>query len=246
VVDIVRYFENHFEIVSANTPELKREAFHIRFEVLSEELWLPGFEPWRHPDRLEHDQYDEYSAQCLLKHKPTGSWVGTVRLVLAAHMDSRMPLPVEAAAGYALERRHLRGVDRRGVAEISRLILTEPFRHRHDNKQLSHQKAIFTDHRHVELPLLGLFAATMQLTVTNGITHWLAAMEPSLQRLLKRHGLEFTPIGPEMNYSGIRRPYFGEVSKVMKRLKQKKPRVWEIICDGGRRYTPPNERQNNK
>ena len=237
--DIVRYFDDHFEIVAAATPELKREAFRIRFSVFSEELCLPGNEPWRYPDGLETDAHDKHSAHCLLRYKPTATWVGTVRLVLAPPLDIAAPLPVEAAAGSALETKHLDGVNRRHLAEISRLILSKPFRHRHDDTKSPTPKTAFTDRAHVQLPLLGLLAATIQLTVDNRITHWLAGIEPPLMRLLVQLGIELIPIGPEISYGGIRRPYFGKVSDVMTQLKNKNPRVWDIICDESRRYRLP-------
>jgi N-acyl amino acid synthase of PEP-CTERM/exosortase system len=238
-VDIVQFFDDNFEIVSADTPELKREAFRIRFSVFCEELCLPGNEPWRYPDGLETDAYDEHSAHCLLRYKPTANWVGTVRLVLTPPLDTATPFPVEAAAGHSLKTTHLQGVDRRHLAEISRLILSEPYRHRHDSIKPRTSRVVFTDQRHVQLPLLGLLAATMQLTVDNQITHWLAGIEPPLKRLLTRLGIELRPIGPEISYGGVRRPYFGEVSDVMAKLKRKNSRVWEIICDQGRRYQLP-------
>jgi N-acyl amino acid synthase of PEP-CTERM/exosortase system len=79
----------------------------------------------------------------------------------------------------------------------------------------------------------------MQLTVDNRITHWLAGIEPPLMRLLVQLGIELIPIGPEISYGGIRRPYFGKVSDVMTQLKNKNPRVWDIICDESRRYRLP-------
>jgi len=241
VSEIVRYFNDQFEIVAADTPELQQQAFRIRFSVYSEELCLPGFEPWRYPDGLETDAYDEQSAQSLLRHKPTASWVGTVRLILARPRDTAVPFPLEAASGSALDSTNLYAVNRRHVAEISRLILTEPYRHLHgpDGTKSPTSKAVFTDHRHFHLPLLGLLAATMQLTVDNRITHWLAGIEPPLKRLLVRLGIELTPIGPEISYGGVRRPYFGEVSAVMENLKKQNPRVWEILSDQGRRYRLP-------
>ena len=237
--DIVKYFNDHFELVAADTPELQREAFRIRFSVFSEELCLPSVEPWRFPNGLETDAYDEHSAHCLLRYRPTASWVGTVRLVLASPLHSAAPFPIEVAAGTAFERGQLEGVNRRHVAEISRLILSQPFRHRHDGTKSPTPKTAFTDRARVQLPLLGLLAATMQLTVDNEITHWLAGIEPSLNRLLVRLGIELTPIGPEISYGGVRRPYFGQVSAVMAKLEKQNPRIWQILCDQGRRYRLP-------
>jgi hypothetical protein len=40
-----------------------------------------------------------------------------------------------------------------------------------------------------------------------GATHWLAATEPSLQRMLARHGFPFKRIGPDSDYFGPVAPY---------------------------------------
>jgi N-acyl amino acid synthase of PEP-CTERM/exosortase system len=247
VVDIVRFFDDHFEIVSADTPELIQEAYRLRFNFLSEELREPGYEAWRFPDGLEIDAFDEHSVQCLVRYKPTSVWAGSVRLVLAKPGALEAPLPVEIAAGSRLSSDRINGLDRAHLAEISRLILSEPFRHRHeqasadslDSNDGSQPHTSILDRRHVQLPLLGLLAATIHLTVSNDVSEWLAAMEPSLARLLKTLGIEFIPIGPEISYHGTRRPYFGNVQQVMKTLRRRKPRIWEILSDGGRRYPPP-------
>ena len=229
--DIVTYFHDHFEIVAADTPELKRETFRIRFSVFSDELHLPGFEPWHYPDGLETDAYDAHSAHCLLRYKPTASWVGTVRLILAPPLDTTAPFPVEAAAGSALDTTPFQGVNRRHIAEISRLMLSSRWRHRHlpDGTTSPTPTGVSTGHAQVQLPLIGLFAATMQLTVHNGITHLLAGIEPPLHHLLLRLGIELTPIGPEISYHGVRRPYFGTVHDMVTQLQKKNPRVWQII-----------------
>ena len=205
-------FHDQFEIVPADTLELKREAFRIRFSVYSEELCLPGFEPWHYPDGLETDAYDAHSAHCLLRHKPTATWAGTVRLVLASPLDIATPFPIEVAAGGALDLTSLHGVGREHIAEISRLVLTKPYRHFPNS-----------------LPLLSLLAAVGKPTVDNEVTHWLFAIEPPLKRLLNHLGIELASIGPTISYHGVRKPYLGEVSAVIDRLEKQNPLVLEIL-----------------
>jgi N-acyl amino acid synthase of PEP-CTERM/exosortase system len=94
-----------------------------------------------------------------------------------------------------------------------------------------------TTHRHLaRLALIGLLAATFQLTLTNNISAWLAAMETNLARLLARLGVKFHPIGPEIYYHGPRRVYLGDVDQVVETLAKTKPEVWSIICHATRRY----------
>jgi hypothetical protein len=83
--DLLTHFTKYFEILRADTPALLEELFRLRYQVYCQEGCLPGFDPADYPDGLEHDIYDyeHRSVHCLLRHRPTGSNAGTVRLVLA-------------------------------------------------------------------------------------------------------------------------------------------------------------------
>jgi N-acyl amino acid synthase of PEP-CTERM/exosortase system len=81
--------------------------------------------------------------------------------------------------------------------------------------------------------------ATMRMSVEHGVTHWLAGMEPRLNRMLERFGLQLTPIGPEIEYHGIRRPYLGRVCDVMQNAYYTNRPVWDLLSDRGRLYTRP-------
>jgi N-acyl amino acid synthase of PEP-CTERM/exosortase system len=52
-----------------------------------------------------------------------------------------------------------------------------------------------------------LMKAAYQVTKRIGATHWLAAMEAPLARLLVQYGLPFQLIGPESDYFGLVAPY---------------------------------------
>ena len=88
---LAQSFDQYFEIVFANTTELQRESYRIRHQVYSEEL---GWEPPR-DSRMEMDAYDEFSHSILLRHKRTGAFVGTVRLVLPPPELPHATLPFE-------------------------------------------------------------------------------------------------------------------------------------------------------
>ena len=69
--DVVAAFHEYFEIIDANSPELLREVFRLRYQVLCVEQRAPGFEPSNYPDGLESDQYDRHSSHILLRHRPS-------------------------------------------------------------------------------------------------------------------------------------------------------------------------------
>ena len=59
--DIVAAFNEYFEVIDADTPELLREAFRVRYQVLCVEQRAPGFPASRYPEKMESDDYDRHS-----------------------------------------------------------------------------------------------------------------------------------------------------------------------------------------
>lgn len=243
MVDLIDSFSEHFEVQPVDTAALKEVAYRLRFEVYSKEICLPGFEAWRYPDGLETDEYDAHSHQCLVRHKPTETWVGLVRLILTPPQDTDKPFPVETFAQDSIDRSKVAGLPRQQTAEITRLILSNRFRRRPEESQSSFGGAELpapaTRKRRFPHPVLALMVGTMRMSVEHDVTHWLAGMEPRLNRLLQRFGLDLEPVGPEIEYHGIRRPYLGEVSAVMGSAYQHNRPIWELLTDYGRLYPPP-------
>src|SRR5690606_15783528 len=62
--------------------------------------------------------------------------------------------------------------------------------------------------------VLGLYKTMYQASKRQGITHWLAAMERSLLRLLTRYNIGFQPIGPELDYFGPVVPYIAAIADI--------------------------------
>ena len=53
---------------------------------------------------------------------------------------------------------------------------------------------------------LGLFRGVAQVAGSCGVDTVCAAMSPALLRLLERFGLKFDPLGPPIEYHGLRQP----------------------------------------
>jgi N-acyl amino acid synthase of PEP-CTERM/exosortase system len=236
VTDTNSSFNDLFEIVPADTPELERQAYRLRYKYLCIERREPGYEAWRFPDGLETDFYDAHSVQCLVKYRPTPEWAGSVRLVLPRPGALDAPLPVEAIHGRIVGPDQYRALDRRHLAEVSRLILAERFRQPGDRAASSPicriddppPQPVLAHRQLARLALIGLLAGLLHLTQKNNISAWLAAMEPSLARLLRGLGVELHPIGPELLYHGLRQLYIGDVHQVIETLKRTHPGVWSI------------------
>lgn len=123
-------FKRYFQIIPADTEALRKEVYITRYAVYCEELQFEN--PAEFPDGEESDAYDAHSKHCLLRHKPSGTFAGCVRLVLANPEHPHAPFPFETACqhnfrtGVADPSR----LDRHSFGEISRLAVTANFRRR--------------------------------------------------------------------------------------------------------------------
>ncbi len=240
-------FDEHFEIVDADTPALLAEVFRLRYRVYCEERLVPDFEPWKFTDHLEKDEYDARSVHCLMRDRATGAPAGTVRLILADPSDSTKPFPIEEYAACHFDRSLVEPstLPRRHTAEISRLVVAKRFRSRsgEDGKPSEEGDHMIEGDPHGRRrfphPILGLCVAITRMSAQHGITHWYAAMEPWLHRLLSRFHLNLTPIGPMVEYHGLRRPYLSVAAEVLGIAYERRRDIWNLLTDRGRVWPAP-------
>jgi N-acyl-L-homoserine lactone synthetase len=85
-------FDEHYEVVVADTPSARRIHHQIRYQVYCVEQ---GYEdPAHFPDGEERDEWDAYSIHFLVRDRSSGDWIGAMRLVRPAHGV----LPIQLAA----------------------------------------------------------------------------------------------------------------------------------------------------
>jgi len=243
---LLKSFNDYFEVIPADTPELLEQAYRLRFKSYCIEDKVPGFDEEKYPDGLEHDKYDEHSAQCLLKHRGIDNYVGLVRLVLNDPADPQSLFPIEEQTQQYFDENiiSLQDLPRAKTAEITRLCVLNEYRLRRgelnslfgDIDNISHEGK---DRRSFPHPFLGLMVAIMQMSVQHNITHWYAGMEPKLNRRLAKFGLQLTPIGPLVEYHGQRQPYLGVIHDVMKNIYIEQRNIWGLLTDEGSIYPPP-------
>ena len=80
---------------------------------------------------------------------------------------------------------------------------------------------------------LGLMRGVIHLSNELGLTHWCAIMEPALIRLLQAHAIHYLPIGPRVEYHGLRQPCYAEVSSVVERGRSERWEAWNYCTRGG-------------
>ena len=194
-----------------------RELFALRYQVYCVERGFLSQE--NYPNGEESDSYDAAAVHFAAVDQ-NGKVLGSVRLV--RHMPG-IGFPFEnycrdtslGACGLPVE----------DAMEISRLVVSKTLLRRSEDRdsdfidatgsgRLAPTRIERRSRPRCEWIVLGLYKAMYQYCLEAGVTHWYAAMERSLVRLLKRYGVIFFPIGPEADYFGQVTPYCVSLSSL--------------------------------
>lgn len=202
-------FMQYFSVEIADSESKQQEAYRIRYRVYCQEFKFES--PTLFPDGLERDEYDSIARHCLIRHRKSGLAAGCIRLVpgshtllpVEKHCMSRLDLP--AVAAY-LDNRAM-------LCELSRLAVDTTFRLR-DSEGISRVGDVLSldfsaqETRSFSLVAAALILAGVALTARDNRQHIFAVMEPFLPRLMDKIGIRFQKVGKDMDYHGLRAPYF--------------------------------------
>lgn len=212
-MSLIERFQHYFSIHLARTPAQKSEVYGIRYRVYCEQFRYEPAE--RFPTGEEFDEFDDHALHCLVVHKRTGQSAACVRLVPARGDLGSGPLPVERIFRHTLDTAFIESLDldRRTVCEISRLAVDEAFRRRAGESSSRHgapEAALYAPRERSTFPFICMaaFLGATALTEITGRTKVFAMMEPFLARMLGRSGIVFHRVGGDLDYHGLRAPYF--------------------------------------
>ncbi|HXJ01415.1 MAG TPA: PEP-CTERM/exosortase system-associated acyltransferase [Micropepsaceae bacterium] len=226
-------YEKYFEAVLAETDAQRKSAFRLRYEVYCVEH--PYEDPAQNPHEMEIDAYDSIALHALLYHRPSGNLVGTTRLIPHRPGDDKFTLPIRDVCHHELLVQDRPELPWAHTAEISRFAISKNFRRR-ANEETS-VGSFITDandpRRVIPNTSLGLITAITAMAAGAGLTHLCAAMEPTLLRMLRRIGIYFNPLGPEVDYHGRRQPCYADWDALLARVWLERPDIWEIITSDG-------------
>lgn len=208
--DAISAARDELQIEIATTPAQIIEAQRLRYRVYCEER---GFEPG--VGGLEQDDFDKHSRHVLVRSRITGRTLGTVRLVLPTGSAGHASYPMNRVC----EEYVLAPLPLEGTGEISRFALTR------DRAGVSPAAAA--------LMRLCLMRGIVEVSGQAKLTHWCAIMEASLIRLLRATAIHFQPVGPAVEYHGMRQPAVGEISSILTRIRREQPTVWAFVSDSG-------------
>ncbi len=217
-------FMRYFTVAPATDEEMREAVFRIRYNVYCEEF---GFEdPQDCPGSMERDPFDANSIHALITHKATEKPAACVRLVIPHEDIHGGLLPLEAHCEDSLDHTFINGLnlDRSSVCEISRLAVDGVFRRRPGENvtrygSLDGLDCTQQERRTFSLLAVACFLSATALTDITGRTNVFAMMEPFLPRLLRRSGIPFHRAGEDVDYHGIRAPYFTTTSEVSSNLR---------------------------
>jgi len=235
-MNITDYFNQHFEIVPADTDDLIEEVLKLRYQVYCIEN--PLADRTSHTDCKEHDSYDAWSVHHLIRHKLTGVFVASVRLILPNpnNLNDRFPMEIFCGGSFYKEAVYPKQFHRKLLAEVSRFLVSK------ERSQLIRKISSEYNDRPVQeltyqrkdglfcyLLLFGLFAAVVRMTVQKNISYWYVGVEPAFHRLLKKFGIDFSPIGPSYEYHGQRFPCLGSTASILSMIQKYRPDLWNFL-----------------
>ena len=243
--DLIGAFNEFFELVHADTDDLRKQVYQLRYQVYVLETGFEseddcicvdvagnGRECW------EEDEFDARSDHYLVRHRRTGVYAATARLILPSPQDLSAPFPIESHC--QLDHPVTHPDIRANLGEISRFAVSKVFKKRIGESGTlagvaENVDMYFEEHERRVLPhiSLGLFTAVMQMAHAHHITHCYAVMEPALLRLLGRFGVTFNRIGPDVDYHGNRTPCLGTLKESLPNIQRVCPPVWALITNQG-------------
>ncbi len=204
----------------ANTSTDLQAAYRLRYQVYClERGFLAG------QNGVERDEYDDHARHAVVRWRQTGEIVGTVRVVLPKTPDGGDDFPVQHVCAPAL----LHGLPRATTGELSRFALEK------QQTKLVRGVSVETS----SLLRLALLRGALWLSAEAGHTHWVAVMRPALLRLFRASGLHFVPLGPLVEYHGLRQPAVAELVPTLARMAREQPAIWDYLTQGGTLYSAP-------
>lgn len=224
-------FRTRFEVIPALTGALKDQTYRMRHSVYSEDL---GFEPLQ-PNGREIDKYDDYATGLLIRHIPSGEFIGCARLIRPRPGALNDALPFELTCAGAVDRELIEAnpVPRHRIAEISRLAIISKFRRRKGEAQ-SPAPVGENDFGSGPIPrfpyvLLGLYLGIVALSKLQGVEKLFLLTEPRLAAHLFKIGLQIAQVGGPVEHRGVRVLSMAIVARVIKGLNQQLRPIYAIV-----------------
>ncbi|MBT1074687.1 PEP-CTERM/exosortase system-associated acyltransferase [Geobacter grbiciae] len=216
---------------SNNYDETMEEVYRLRFKVYCEE-WK--FEDTKdYPDGMERNEYDDFSEHFIIRCTEDKSIVGTARIILPNALGYPMTQHCEIVP--EMHEQALQCVKTVKIGEVSRLAISKEYRKRIEDDALVGYASMLpfgtgVVHEQRKCNYVHEFYKFLLLSSMNmGLSHWYVAMKRGLYVLLKRVGMIYYPVGPEIDYHGLRTPYLGNLQELRLGMERKAPDCFKFI-----------------
>lgn len=240
-----QYYWHIFDVVKADSDELRERVFHLRYDVFCKEN---HFENPVEGAELERDSYDGRAHHHLLIHRDSGEDAGTVRVLLPDSDHPQESFPLQNACDHPLLM-----IDSKimNMAEISRFCMAKKFRQRPlDGRILPayYEVEAETDktslgqffRRRIPYAPLGLLRMAFETALESNIPDMVIALDPTNFRSMKRIGLSYRVLGPRIDTQGTQQPVVFNIKHVLDNMAMENPECWEIVSDQGRLHKQAN------
>jgi len=230
---IIDVFNEYFEMVPANSEELKKEVYKLRYQVYCVENSF--LDSTHYQEAMESDEFDKHSCHYLIYHRKLNVYMATTRLILPEknNPDKLFPIEIHSKIDNVDALTH---VSRHSLAEASRFCISKEFRRRKNEFPMNGDEGnIFTlDERRIFPHItLALFACLIKISHDHGIKDWYAVMEPALIRFFTMLGINFVEIGPLTDYHGRRQPCTINVENLLEGVAKKDLSKWTMLTNKG-------------
>jgi N-acyl amino acid synthase of PEP-CTERM/exosortase system len=224
-------FLTYFDVCFATDETMKEDVGRIRYRVYCEEF---GYEDKSaFPSGIELDDFDHQSQHCLVIHKASATPAGCVRVVRG---NGNNLLPFEKFCSDSLDKDFFEQnqMPRESMSEVSRLAVDGLFRRRAGEQATRYGGVHISDLSQQEqrtFPLIAVscFLAATALTDLMDCNNAFAMMEPFLPRMLARSGIHFTKVGQDIDYHGLRAPYFVTTQAAVDNMAPELRELYEAI-----------------
>jgi N-acyl amino acid synthase of PEP-CTERM/exosortase system len=235
--EIIDFLNEYFEMIPAISDELKNEVYKLRFLVYCIENEFLNSEDYS--NNLEFDEFDQQSVHYLIRHRKSGDYAATTRLILpdANNLEKLFPLELHCEIdNFAI----MRSINRKHLGEASRLCVSKTFKKRKNDANTltsigSDWQDYFTLNERRTFPHISfaLIACIIKACHDNNINYFFGTLEPAWFRFLSASGINFTKIGPLADYHGARWPGLIKVTDLLDGVAEKNLEIWNLLTNKG-------------
>ncbi|MDO9169745.1 MAG: PEP-CTERM/exosortase system-associated acyltransferase [Methylobacter sp.] len=236
--NIIAHFNEYFEMIPATSAELKNEVYKLRYQVYCIENKFLNSEDY--PDNLEVDDFDPQSVHYLIRHRKSGEYAATVRLILPDTDNPDILFPLELHCeidDFSI----MQSINRKQLGEVSRFCVSKAFKKRkHEVNTLETINTTWPDYFTLNerrtfphIITLALISCFIKASHENDIHYLFASMEPSFFRFVLPLGITLIKIGPLVDYHGNRWPAVIKITDILEGVAEKKPDIWNLLTNEG-------------